>query len=148
MKGIYYLLRFWSWVRIKLLILAILLTVLYCVRMWTQTEFHKGCLQESRTVGLPQRGLDAVVEEEWCGGGLGGGDIGTIKLRDRERWGLETSVFAYSISNEGGPHEPIVVWLSENELEISVDRISSIISQRGKVRGIKITYRIGKVDYP
>jgi hypothetical protein len=92
--------------------------------------------------------LNAVVEEEWCGGGLAGGDIGTIKLREKAIWSKDTSIFVYSISNEGGRHEPIAAWLSENELEISIDRISSIITQRRKVHGIKITYKIGKVDYP
>jgi hypothetical protein len=45
-------------------------------------------------------------------------------------------------------HEPTVVWLSAYELEVSVDRISQIVYQRQKARGIKVTYRIGKVDYP
>jgi hypothetical protein len=45
-------------------------------------------------------------------------------------------------------HEPTVVWLSANELEISVDRISHIMSKLEDARGIKITYKIGKVDFP
>lgn len=154
---LFYLLLLWRWIRIPILILALILIALYYIITMGRVEYQKGCIHENRTVSSSQQGVDAVVEEVFCGGGFGGGDIATIKLHGRAGlwniWSKEVPIFVYHISNELGVngiinHEPMLVWLSVNELEISVDHISQIIYQKEEVRGVNITYKIGKVDYP
>ena len=49
-----------------------------------------------------------------------------VKLHRRTGWGLDTKIFVYGPvgggSGESWSHEPVVVWLGANELEIAVDQ--------------------------
>ncbi|MGO9019363.1 MAG: hypothetical protein ACLQVJ_13545, partial [Syntrophobacteraceae bacterium] len=46
------------------------------------------------------------------------------------------------------PHMLVVVWLGPNELELTVDRVSHIYSQKTEASAVKIEYRIREVDDP
>ncbi|MDR3560406.1 MAG: hypothetical protein P4N59_03040, partial [Negativicutes bacterium] len=73
------------------------------------------------------------------------GCVVTIKLRNKSLWGgMEAPVFVYDPSDSV---EPVVKWLNQNELEISLDQTPHIVSQVRRMWGIRIIYRVGK-DYP
>lgn len=150
-----YMLSLGHRISIALLIAAFTLGAIYCSIMWKRAKNYKTCFHAIRIASSPyQGGLDVLVEEDLCGAGFITENIGTISLRGRGFWGItETPVFIYHISHNPGSEgiaarEPVVVWLSSDELQISVDRISHIISKLDEARGIKIAYKIGKVDYP
>jgi hypothetical protein len=143
MKGSsYYLLRVWRWVRIPVMSAVIIVMVLYFL-MWMHA--NSDCGYSSRTISPKQGTFDVVVEGECCDWGC----IDTVKLRRRDGWGSDTKIFVYNPNlGPDGTHDPVVVWLSPNELEIAVDSVSHIHSQLGQARGVRITYRIGSVDHP
>lgn len=63
------------------------------------------------------------------------------------RWLCDTKIVVYEPASND-PHMPVVVWLGPNELEITVDRVSHIYSQKKEARAVKIEYRIREVDDP
>ena len=145
MKGRpHHLQQAWRRVRIPVTIVMVLYLVLICIR----AGYHSTCAHDIRTISPQQGKFDAVVEEECCSG-FGGWCEVAIKLRWRAGWGLDTKIFVYDPDlGPGGTHDPVVTWLSANELEIDVDSVSHIHSQLGQARGVKITYRIGSVKHP
>ena len=65
MKGwSYYLLRVWRWVRIPVIIVALLATLLYFL-LWYLINYD--CEYENQTISPKQGDFDAIVEEKWCG---------------------------------------------------------------------------------
>lgn len=109
-----------------------------------------GCGYSSRTISPKRGNFRAVVVEKCCGSGC----IGTVRLRRTDGWGFDSKIFVYETADDYAPpvkewtHDPVVVWLSPNELEIGMDRVGHIYSQKTEARGIRITYLIGSVDHP
>ncbi len=141
----YYLLSVWRWIRIPTIIALIIVTLLYSL-MWIYE--NTDCGYSIRTLSPKQGDFNALVQEECCNWGC----AVTIKLHKRRGWGFDTEIFVYNptsiFERKESPwtHDPLVVWLNPNELEIAVDRIGKINSQLLEAHGIKITYRIGFVD--
>ena len=92
MKGwSYYLLRVWRWVRIPVIIVALLAMLLYFL-LWIYV--NSSCEYSSRTISPKQGDFDAVVEEKCCGL-IGSWCEVAIKLHRRTGWGLDTKIFVY-----------------------------------------------------
>jgi len=119
--------------------------------MLVRTNYHSNCSNDFRAISPSEGNFEAVVEEECCSGFASWCAV-RIKLRKIDGWGFDTEIFVYNPTfvYEKGPwtHEPLVVWLSPNELDITVDRVGSIHKQLSKARGVKIEYHIVSVDYP
>ena len=139
--------RMLTYIRIPLIIIMLLFFL-----MWMQFKYPSGCGYRDWTTSINQGYFEAVVEEECCWG-----CVYTIILRKANGWsglGFDTKVFVYEPASsvygslDTSTHEPVVIWLSPNELEIAVDRLGSIHKQLSKARGVKIEYHIGSVDYP
>jgi hypothetical protein len=148
MKGWpYYLRCVWRSVRIPVAIIMLLVSLL-CFIIWLYV--NAGFEYHSRTISPKQGNFDAVVEEKCCN--ADGVCAVTVKLHRRTGWGLDTKIFVYDSSYEPPcrpwTHDAFVVWLSANELEIAVDRVSYIDSHVEDARGVKVTYHIGSVGYP
>ncbi len=147
MKGwTYYLLRVWRWLWISLTVMMLLVILLYFIlKIWVSSS----CVYDSRTISPTRGDYDAVVEDKCCGL-IGSSCEMRVKLHRRTGWGLDTKIFVYGPysggSGESWSHEPVVVWLSANELEITVDRLDQIDTQLKEAHGVKITYRIGFVN--
>ena len=108
---------------------------------------HSGCWHGTSTFSSREGNFDAILDEECCSG-----CTETVTLR--RKWGFNTKIFVYSETDAYEPpgtpwtHNPVIVWLSPNELEIAVDRIGHIYTQLTEARGVRIIYRIGSVDEP
>jgi hypothetical protein len=96
-----------------------------------------GCGDAKRVVSPGKGSMYAVVDKKCCGWGC----VNTIKLHDHWLWwGLESPIFVYYPTNSV---EPVVKWLSPTELEISLDQVPKIESQKMGMWGVKIRYRVG-----
>ncbi|MDR3560405.1 MAG: hypothetical protein P4N59_03035 [Negativicutes bacterium] len=98
--------------------------------------------------------FDAVVDDMSCDG-FGGFEVIIVRLVSRGMWPIpDATIFVYNPTDAYRPrgvpwtHDPVVTWLSPNELQIAVDRVGQIRRQVSEARGIKIIYRIGSVDSP
>ena len=150
MKGWSYCLRrIWRWVRIPLIIVAllpVLSAILFCVLIYMFP--NRACGYSSRTISPKQGDFDAVVEGRCCDWGCDE----TLRLHRRSGWGSGTKIFVYrpiyadERLERPRTHEAVVVWSSANELEIAVDRLDRIHTQLEEAQGVRITYRIGFVD--
>lgn len=109
------------------------------MQVWAELHVRFG-YSDLRTIS-PERGnFDAVLQRECCDRGC----TDRIVLR---RWGFDTKIFVYEPA-VSDPKNLVVAWLSPDELKITVDEVSHIYSQKAKARGVRITYKIGKVDDP
>ena len=142
-----YFRRVWRWVRIPV---AVVMTLYLCVTCIEQEFFYDPGFHTyfSRTTS-PERGnFRAVYISKFCVGDY----MDLVVLRRIDGRGPDTTVFVYEPTDEPGPegrfHRPVLVWLSPNELEISLDRVCHIFSQIREWNGVRITYRIGSVDRP
>lgn len=148
MKGWdYYLLRVWRWIRLSMIIVALLAMLSAILIVAIIFIFpNASCEYSSRTISPKQGNFDAVVDGKCCDCGC----VETIKLHRRSGWGLDTKIFVYYPASMGSDkswtHDPVAVWLSANELEIDVDRVANIDTQLEEAHGVKIKYRIGLVD--
>jgi hypothetical protein len=148
MKGwSYYLLRVWRWIRIPVIVVALLAMLLYSLMLYLAND----CDYQNQTISPKMGDFDAIVEEKWCGF-IGSWCEETIRLHRRTGWSLDTKIFiytptsAYERPERPWTHSPVVVWSSANELDITVDRVDRIYSQLKEACGVKITYRIGFVN--
>ena len=147
MKGwSYHPLRAWRWVRIPVIIVALLAMLLYFL-LWYLVNYD--CEYERQTISPKQGDFDALVEEKWCGL-IGSWCEVAVKLHRRTGWGLDTKIFVYYPASmdpgKSWTHDPVLAWLSANELEIAVDRLDEIHTQLAESHGVKIKYQIGFVD--
>lgn len=117
------------------LIVTILIISIIYVLLWRYSTSGCGCT--SRVVSHGKGPIYAIVDEKCCGWGC----VNTIKLHNKSLWGWESLVFVYNPSDSV---EPALKWLSPTELEISLDQAPMINSQKTKMWGVKIIYRIGK----
>lgn len=108
--------------------------------VWAQLHIDLGLYSDIGTISQKQRNLDAVLQRECC-------DRGCNERIVLRRWLLDTEIFVYEPAGRD-PNQAIMVWLNPNELQITIDRVNHIYSQETEARGVKITYRIGKVDDP
>jgi len=146
--------RIWLWVRRFLIAMSIMVaTVTILVVIAVVTLEWRSCDTFGRTTVWNQGDIEAIIEEKVCGI-IGGWCSVTVKLHKKKGFGFDTVVFdyspAYSSPSLGKPwtHEPFVAWLDANELEIAVDRVSSVGTQLKEARGVKIRYHIGSVECP
>jgi hypothetical protein len=139
-----FLLRFLLWSSISVIALTLLL---YLFLWW---YLNSNCGHNTFTFSAKGGDVDAIVDDECCDWGC----KETITLHGTHGWGLDTEIFVYKPTHADRPpgtpwtHDPVVTWLSPHDLEISVDRIGHIYSQKTKAREVSITYRIGSVDEP
>ncbi|MGC8491606.1 MAG: hypothetical protein ACP5SH_07700 [Syntrophobacteraceae bacterium] len=83
--------------------------------------------------------FDVVLRQSFCDRGC------TEKIVFRRSLS-DSGIFVYEPLERSS--KPVVRWLGQDRLEIVMNEVSHIYTQRKEVHGIKITYRIGKVDDP
>ena len=133
MKGwSYYLSHVWLLIPISL-ITIVLLPILSLILLFVLIFiFPNGdCGYSSNTISSEQGNFDAVIDGECCDWVC----VETIKLHRKSSWWSNTKIFVYNPTSAGErlgrpwTHEAVVVWLNENELEITVDRLDRINTQ-------------------
>lgn len=146
----YYLLRVWRWSRVPLIVFILL----YLGLLYMQARNDSACLHEYHTISSNGGNFDAQVDDMSCEG-FGGFEVVIVRLVSKAIWPVrDATVFVFNPTDAYLPrgahwtHDPVVTWLSPNELQIAVDRVGQIRNQVTEARGIKIIYRIGRVDYP
>ena len=139
-----YLFEVWLLLRI---LLSVLMTTCLCFMCMGQLLFPGYCGYESRTITPKQGHFRAVWVRKYCEGFMQkSGYTDMVVLRRIESDGPDTRIFVYEPSN--GIDPPALVWLSPNELEISLRQVIRIYTQKSEALGVRIIYRIGGVDVP
>jgi hypothetical protein len=121
----------------------VVIMVIVNLILWFHSYLHleNNCgYSDLRAISPKQGNLEAVVQRECCDRGC----TERVVLRSGQ---LDTKVFVYELGSHG-PDMPVIVWVSPEELNITVDRISHIYSQLREANGVKITYQVGSVDDP
>lgn len=145
-------LRIWRWVRIPVaVIMTLCLWLVYIGQTWHPA--HDFLAYGSRTATPRQGNFRAVYISKSCDTAFGGGEeyINMVVLRRRDGRGPDTKIFVYTPTYDFEPiwkprtHDPVLVWLSANELEISVGPLDEIYTQLREAQGVNITYHIGDV---
>ncbi|MFZ0932086.1 MAG: hypothetical protein WAN11_26035 [Syntrophobacteraceae bacterium] len=128
----------WSGVAVTLLVLMLFLL------LWWYS--NSDCGHNTFTFSPKEGNFEAIADDECCDWGC----RVTITLHRTRGWGLDTDVFIYKPTHADSPwtHDPVVAWLSANEMVVAVDRVGYIYSQKTGAHGVRITYRIGSVDEP
>lgn len=146
----YYLLRIWRWIRIPLIIFMLL----YLGLLYSRWQYESTCAHGYLTINSSGGSFDALVDDMCCDG-FGGFEVVIVRLVSKAIWpSPDATIFVYNPTDVYVPrgahwtHDPVVTWLSPNELQIAVDRVGQIRRLVTEARGIKIIYRIGRVDYP
>jgi len=132
--------RFFLWSGISMILLVLLLFLF--VRWYSNSN----CGHNIFTFSAKEGHFDAVADHECCDWRC----KVTITLHRTRGWGLDTDIFVYKPTHANAPwtHDPVIAWLSANEIVVAVDRVGHIYSQKTEARGVRITYRIGSVDEP
>lgn len=115
-----------------------------------QGEASSNCIKKE----LPQlsNGSDMVVSahETACDGFGGSWAIYIYVHKLNEVESKKSLVFRFSEStgiDSQNPY-PTFEWTSKNALRISINHVAEVTKQLDTMKGINITYAIGKVDYP
>jgi hypothetical protein len=131
-----YLLRFLLWSGISMTVLILF----FCFHLWLYV--NSGCGYCSRAVSPQQGNFRAVMIGMCCDGGC----RDMVVLRRVDGWWFDTKIFVYQPLH--GFPEPVITWLSPNELQIAVKSVADIYTQKTEARGIRITYQIGYPGHP
>ncbi len=125
-----YLLNIWTPV--------VTMLVLNCL-LWAYLHVDPG-YSDIRTISPKGGNFDAVLQRE-CS------DRGCTERIVLRRWRFDTKIFVFEPAGSD-PKMSVVAWSGPDELKITVDEVSHIYSQLAEARGVRIAYRIGKVDDP
>ena len=130
-----------------LAILAVCGTIFVYARYFRNSVYCQSLVDQL----VPGSGdYDIRVIEKGCEG-WGGSDTMSIVLSPK-KWGLNRTVFVYGRMSYDPRFKrkdvsPSVTWISNNEVQISIDMVSYISTQINQVDGIKFTYSVGAIEY-
>lgn len=125
----------WSKYLLSIWTPVVIMAVLNCL-LWAYLRIDFGYSDVMKS--SPKKGdFDAVLRLDCT-------DRGCTEKVVLRRWPFDTEVFVY----EPADNFPEMSWLSPAELEITAKEVSHIYSQKTEAHGVKITYKIDKVDDP